>query len=177
MAARAVPVVGASGEVAEWIGVHTDVHEQQVAAAALAASEARFQSIFDSITDVVLVYTLTPEGPGPIRAFNKAATDTYGYAPEALHQMSIADIVAPGSLSISDAIERLRQEYRATFESVHLTREGRRIHMATSARLVEYDGELCVLAVCRDDTEAKAFRNDIARANLRSGAGRGRADP
>ncbi len=167
MSARGVPVLDASGEIVEWVGVHTDVHEQREASDALEASESRFRTLFDAFGDVVLVYPVQSEGPAHLVAFNKAAVKRYGYTEDELSQMSIQDLIKPESVSVPDAIARLRRETEATFESVHLTKEGQRIYMYTNARLVDYDGTLCVLAVCRDDTERRAFQRQLSRANLR----------
>ncbi|OZC03071.1 PAS domain S-box protein [Rubricoccus marinus] len=167
MLARAVPVLDASGEILEWVGVHTDVHDQTLASDALEASESRFRTLFDAFGDVVLVYPVREDGPGELLAFNRAAVQRYGYTEEELHDLTIQDLIKPGSLSVPDAIARLRRETQATFDSVHLTKEGQRLHMSTNARLVEYDGELCILAICRDDTERRAFQRQLSRANLR----------
>ena len=167
MVARAAPVLDASGDIQEWVGVHTDIHDQTLASDALEASEARFRTLFDAFGDVVLVYPVREDGPGRLLAFNRAAVQRYGYSEEELSALTIQDLIKPGSLSVPDAIARLRRETQATFESVHLTKEGQRLHMSTNARLVEYDSELCILAVCRDDTERRAFQRQLSRANLR----------
>ena len=65
-----------------------------------------------------------------------------------------------------DALDRLRTTRQATFDSVHQTRDGRALPVQTSARLVELDGQLCVLALVRDDSERRAFQRELSRANL-----------
>ena len=165
MAARAVPIVGDDGQIQEWIGVHTDVEEQSQAAAELAASEARFRTLFDAIGDVVLVYPLTAEGPGPFLLVNEAALETYGYTREEMRSMTLADLLAPERIDVGSVLAELRKSRRVTFDSLHLTKGGRRLPMSTSARLVEYDGRLCVISLCRDDSERREFRRQLARAN------------
>ncbi len=165
MAARATPVRDEAGEVVEWVGVHTDVEEQSAAAAELAASESRFGTLFDAIGDVVLVYPLGPDGPEPFLLVNEAAIGTYGYTRDELHTMTAEDLVAPNRLDVEAALSELRRTRRATFDSLHVAKDGRRIPMSTSARLIEYDGRLCVLALCRDDTERRQFRRALSRDN------------
>ena len=163
--ARGAAVRGADGEVVEWVGVNTDVEEATQAAAELAASEARFRTLFDAIGDVVLVYPLGADGPGPLIAFNQAAVERYGYTADELRGMTVADLLAPGRINLESALDELRRARRATFDSTHLTKDGTRLPMATSTRLVEYDGRLCVVALCRDDSDRRQFRRAIARAN------------
>lgn len=165
MAVRATPVLDGDGEIVEWVGVHTDLEEQAAAATELAASEARFRTLFDAIGDVLLVYPIGAEGPEPLVAFNQAAVERYGYTAAELHAMTIDDLLAPGRANVETALDELRRTRRATFDSTHVTRHGDRLAMATSARLVEYDGRLCVVALCRDDTDRRQFRRQIARTN------------
>ena len=165
MAVRGTPVRGDDGEVAEWVGVHTDVENVSAAAAELAASEARFRTLFDAIGDVLLVYPLGADGPEPLVAFNQAAVERYGYAADELRTMTVLDLVAPGRINVEASPDELRRTRRATFDSTHVARDGTRLPMSTSARLVEYDGRLCVVALCRDDTDRRQFRREIARTN------------
>ena len=166
MVARAVPVRDAGGAIVEWVGVHTDVEAERTAAAKLDASQARFQTLFDAIADVVLVYPLTPEGPGPFVAFNQAALDLYGYTEDELRRTTVADLLDPDRIDLKSALAELRRARRATFESMHVAKDGRRLPMATSAQLAEFDGRLCVIALCRDDAERRQFRRELSRANL-----------
>ena len=165
MAVRGTPVVGDGGEVVEWVGTHTDVEDASAAAGELAASEARFRTLFDAIGDVLLVYPLGADGPEPLVAFNQAAVERYGYSADELRTMTVADLVAPGRVDVGASLDELRRTRKVTFDSTHVTRDGTRLPMATSAQLVEYDGRLCVVALCRDDTDRRAFRREIARTN------------
>lgn len=131
----------------------------------LAKEEDRSRTLLDAIDDVIFVYPLGPDGPGRFIAFNVAAVGRYGYSADELRTMSIADIIDTGRFDSTVALEELRRERKGQFESVHLTRDRQRIYMATSARLVEYDGQLCVVSLSRDDADRRQFRRDIARAN------------
>ena len=45
---RAIPICDATGEIREWVGVHTDVTEQRTAEAALREGEARLRAVVDA---------------------------------------------------------------------------------------------------------------------------------
>ncbi|HZH28613.1 MAG TPA: PAS domain-containing protein [Azospirillaceae bacterium] len=59
MMVRAVPILDASGQVREWVGVHTDVHEQREMEARLRESEARFRVLADTVP--AFVWFATPD--------------------------------------------------------------------------------------------------------------------
>ena len=167
MAVHATPVRDAGGQIAEWVGVHTDAEQQNEAAAALAASETRFRTLFDALADPVLVYPIGPDGPEPLIAFNAATVDRYGYTPAELESMTIDDLLGPGGGESGEAaLDTLRRTRQASFDSTHLTKDGRALPVQTSARLIEYEGRLCVLALARDDGERRSFQRDLSRANL-----------
>ena len=129
-------------------------------------SSDRYRTLFDALADPALVYPLGPDGPGPIVAFNRAAVDLYGYDAATLATKTIGDLLASGGTPIAEALDELRRNRQATFDSVHRTADGRRLPVQTSARLVEVDGQLCVLSVARDDSDRRAFQRELSRANL-----------
>ena len=165
MQVRAVPILR-DGEIFEWVGVHTDVEDQEAATAALAASESRFRVLFDAITDVLLVYPLGADGPEPFVEVNQAAIDVYGYEREVLRALTLDDLVVRGVESLAHALDELRRTRTSVFSAIHETRDGRRIPMQTSARLAEYDGRLCVISLSRDDTERSRFQRELSRSNI-----------
>jgi len=58
--ARAEPVRDASGAITGWFGSSTDIHDRVEAEARLAASEARFQAIADSVDQ--MIWSTRPDG-------------------------------------------------------------------------------------------------------------------
>lgn len=126
---------------------------------------ARFEALFNAISDIILVYPVGPDGPEPLIAFNQTAVARYGYSPEELRAMTVHDLLDPTRVDVGGALSELRRTRRATFDSMHLSKNGDRLPMSTSAQLIEYDGRLCVVALCRDDADRREFRRQLARSN------------
>lgn len=124
-------------------------------------------SLLDAMGESVFVYPLTADGAQPFLAYNRAVLDTYGYTDEELRAMRIEDVVNPGAIDVEDAHDLIRETREATFESEHRRKDGRTFPVQTTARLIEYEGQLCVLAVSRSDEDRRSFQNDVLRANLR----------
>ncbi len=53
MLVRAVPVRGASGEIVEWVGTHSDITDRKQSEAKIAISEARYRSLVRATTDII----------------------------------------------------------------------------------------------------------------------------
>jgi PAS domain S-box-containing protein len=70
---RAVPVKDEQGQIVQWIGTSTDIHERKQAEEALRASEARLAGIIGSATDAIITVNETQE----ITVFNRAAEQIF----------------------------------------------------------------------------------------------------
>ena len=80
---RAVPVLDPRGEIAEWVGVHTDVTERRRAEESLRESEDRFRTMADSIPQLAWVADAGTEGQ--VHWFNR---NWYDYTGTTLEQMA-----------------------------------------------------------------------------------------
>ncbi len=74
------PVWGVDGEFAGAVGIVRDLTEQRAAEEALRASEQRYQSVIEALSEGVVMHDLD----GRILAFNKSAERILGLSPEAL---------------------------------------------------------------------------------------------
>ena len=163
-AVRAIPLDdGALAVVAE--SASEGAQALQNAQDDLVREEDRSRTLLNAIGDVVLVYPIGPDGPGTFAVFNEAAVNRYGYSPDELRSMTVRQILDPRGVDADAALAELRRSRRATFDSVHRTKSGDRLYMSTHARLAELDGQLCVVALCRDDADRRQFRRQIARTN------------
>ncbi len=87
---------------------------------------------------------------------NQAACDHTGYSREQLLQMSPRDIDDPDSQAkIAGRFAQLKRDRQATFEAVHIHRSGRRIPVEMHIRLIEREGKMFTLNICRDISERR----------------------
>lgn len=57
---RAIPVPGANGDVAMWIGAHINIHDRRMAEEALALSERRHRALAEALPQII--WTARPDG-------------------------------------------------------------------------------------------------------------------
>ena len=110
----------------------------------------------DSLTryanDIILL--IAPEGH--ILDANDQALRMYGYSLEEILQLNIRDIRAPETLDQLDTqVAEIAEGGGSVFETVHQRKNGSRIHVETSARVIEISGKKYFQAIIRDITERK----------------------
>jgi len=119
---------------------------------ALRESEERYRSLFEGISDSVMVYS----SQGRLLDCNKVTLQRLGYSHEELLRLSAADIVHPDLYQLmKDNQKRIWAGEGTVVESAHLCKDGKVIPVEVNARRIEYKGELVILAVVRDITERK----------------------
>lgn len=121
----------------------------------LQQSEQRFRTLFDGIEDAVILFAINPDGSrGPILEVNAAACARLGFTPDEFRDMTVNDIDAPETQKTRPQItERFRNGTGATFEAIHVSKNGQRWPVEINARLFDYEGTPSVLAIARDISE------------------------
>lgn len=111
-----------------------------------------FREFFELAADPIFVLDME----GLFVEVNQAACKHTGYSREELLQMSPADIDDPEHQEkIPERFAQLKRDREATFEAVHMHRDGRRIPVEMHIRLIEHEGRLFTLNICRDISERK----------------------
>lgn len=111
-----------------------------------------FRQFFELAADPIFVLDIA----GQFVEVNRAACDHTGYSREALLQMSPADIDDPEHQEkIPERFAQLKRDREATFEAVHIHRNGRHIPVEMHIRLIEHEGKMLTLNICRDISERK----------------------
>jgi PAS domain S-box-containing protein len=133
--------------------LEAQITERKQAEAALGESEAHFRKLFEGIDDAVFVH----DKESNILAVNEATCRRLGYSRDELLQMKTTDIDAPDYAAGFE--ERLKQQLATGGMSgiggVHITNDGRQIFVDVNTKIINYQGQAAVLAVCRDITERK----------------------
>jgi PAS domain S-box-containing protein len=126
----------------------------------LERSEHRFRTLFDTANDALFIHDLN----GSFLEVNETARRRLGYSFEELMTMTPTDIDAPEyKAQLREKIEELMDRGSMFFETVHVTKGGRRIPTELSSRLIEFDGRKAILSIARDITERKQMEQRLER--------------
>ena len=144
----------AAGRAAFFHGVLVDITERRQAEEALRQSEERYRELFENANDMVYTHDLT----GAFTSANRAAEQVSGYTRSEILRMNVSQIVAPEYLErASDMIARkVSEEVRTFYEVEIIARDGRRVPLEVSTRLIYRGGRpVEVQGVARDIAERR----------------------
>jgi two-component system cell cycle sensor histidine kinase/response regulator CckA len=116
-----------------------------------------FRTIFNSVTDGILIFTAT----GRILEANRVVCDRLGYSRDELIGMTIADIDSPATAELF--AERMRlvvDRGYATYEVEHVRKDGTTVPLEVGSRAIEFEGEPAILSVQRDITERRRIQSE-----------------
>ena len=132
----------------------------------LRKSETKFREIFNNANDAIFIHEFTREGPGKFLDVNERLCTMLGYTREELLALGVPEIDAPGQDFDGPGIARsLMAEGNVVFRVEHLAKDGRRVPVEVSARLIWYDGRQVVLSIVRDISERKRFEQELGFRN------------
>jgi PAS domain S-box-containing protein len=120
------------------IGIVADITARKQSEAALRESEHRYRDLFENAGDVL--YTLDLEGR--LTNVNRKAEEVTGYSREELLGRSVADLIAPECIGLMQEMlaRKTGGEPRTTYELEVLAKDGRRVTLEVTSRLVLEDG-------------------------------------
>jgi diguanylate cyclase (GGDEF)-like protein/PAS domain S-box-containing protein len=132
------------------IGTVQDITERKQTEEARLRAEMLFQMVFDNVADGIVIHDFS----GHYLEVNRVFCERLGYSREELLQLSPAAIHAPEDAAKFSAHSlELQEKGHLTCEMTHISREGRKIPVEVSARLIEYQGKPATLSVIRDVSE------------------------
>jgi len=134
-------------------------------------SEERYRLLFNS-NDAILVHEFHDDGSAePIVEVNDITCKSLEYTREELLQMGIDEITPREARTVDPAMmQRLRAEGHLVYESIHLSKSGRKFPVEISNRLFELNGKPMNFSTIRDITERKhaelALKQEATRRRI-----------
>jgi two-component system, NarL family, sensor histidine kinase UhpB len=134
--------------------------------AALRASEERYRELFENANDVVF----TADLQGNLTSVNGAGERLTVYRRDETRTMNITEVVAPEYVGPTQEMlkRQLAGEGPTTYELEVVTKDGRRVPLELSIRLIYDDGEpAAVQGIGRDISERRRAQEALRRLNER----------
>ncbi|CAN1210014.1 hypothetical protein TUMEXPCC7403_07450 [Tumidithrix helvetica PCC 7403] len=156
--------------IASYIGMAIS---RKQAEEALRESERRYQVLFNSKDDAVFVHRLNSKHRAEVfLEVNEAACECLGYTREELLQMSPKHIVAPEATHFpgAEVIERLLSTKQAFFETIHVSKDGRKFPVEIRANLFDYNGKPAIMAFAHDISKRKEIEEALRKSEARNRA-------
>jgi PAS domain S-box-containing protein/putative nucleotidyltransferase with HDIG domain len=127
-------------------------------------SQKRNELLVEASTDAIFIETLD----GKILDCNSMASKIYGYTHEQLCQMTVKDIVPPGSeLIMPETAEGYIEDQGLVSETLNIRADGTLFPVELSLRLATIEGVQVVVAYVRDITERKQTEREIIESEAK----------
>lgn len=160
-----------------------DITERKQTEEALRDNEKRYRDLFENANDLIYTHDLQ----GNFTSLNKAGERITGYTREEALRMNIAQVVVPDQLEKARGMiaRKTSEDVSTVYELDINDKEGRRVSLEVSTRLIYQDGRpVGVQGIGRDVTERKRAEQALAQQvkrealiNRISGAVRHSLDP
>ncbi|MGH9927585.1 MAG: PAS domain S-box protein, partial [Pyrinomonadaceae bacterium] len=122
--------------------------------------------LFENANDIIYAHTLT----GNFTSLNRAGEEVTGYCREEAFQMNIADVLAPEYVSIARQMiaQKTDDKTPTVYELELITKNGRRVRLEVSTRLIYQDGKpVGVQGVGRDLSDRKRSEEVLVQQSQR----------
>jgi diguanylate cyclase (GGDEF)-like protein/PAS domain S-box-containing protein len=153
--------VATTREQAARLAAEREIERRRGVEAALRESEQRYRELVENANDIVYTHDLD----GRFLTLNRAGERISGYRQDEILGMTVADVVAPGDVERARRMiaRKLEGDERTTYELDILTKDGRRVPLEVSTRLIRRDGRVVgVQGIARDITERKRLEGQLA---------------
>ncbi|MBI1749384.1 MAG: PAS domain S-box protein [Acidobacteria bacterium] len=168
---NAVPVLDEKGELTGYRGTERDVTERVMAEAALRASEERYRELFENANDIIYTHDLE----GRFTSLNKAAELATGYLRDEVIGKNVSEILTADTveMALEMTMRKLARGGQTTYEVAIAAKDGRRVTLEVSSRLIYQDGRpLGIQGVGRDISERKLLEDQLRQAQKMEAVGR-----
>ena len=151
---RYSPLTDERDNVLGVIGVATDITDSRRAEASIRESEERYRELFENANDIIYTHDLK----GNFTSLNRSGERITGYSREETVRMNVADVIAPEYLNLAREMiaHKASEKVSTVYEIDIITKDGRRVRLEVSTRLIFRDGKpVGVQGIARDLTERK----------------------
>ncbi|WP_406655633.1 PAS domain S-box protein [Methanolobus sp. ZRKC2] len=159
-----------SGKITTVLSSGLDITEQRDAERKIQSSEEKFRTLFENSVDAIMI--LNTEGD--ILEVNNAACNMFGYDREEFLAISKNKLVAPEywQRCVENTVS-LMEKGQGRFEALYVRKNGSRIPIEVSVKIIDYNGVPAILSNGRDISERKKaeesiskYTEDLSEANL-----------
>ncbi|CAN5552286.1 hypothetical protein BH10ACI2_BH10ACI2_20020 [soil metagenome] len=150
-----LPVHDERGEIFSGMVMWHDITEQKQANNALKESETRYRQLFENANDIIYVHDLR----GNYISINQAGERIFGYSPEEVISLNMAEIIAPEHLDL--VRQKLSKKIagdadQTVYEIECLKKDGSRATLEINSSVIRKDDKpVAVQGIARDITERK----------------------
>jgi len=154
-----------SPEKYHFVVVFEDISNRKNSELALIKREEKFREVFNNANDAMFLQKILNKGPGNFIEVNDKASKNLGYSKEELINMELKDIISPDTiLYLPTVFEKVKTDGKATFESEHVTKDGKIFPVEVNTHLFYIRGEKYLLSIARDITERKKTEQALVRS-------------
>jgi PAS domain S-box-containing protein len=141
-----------------------EIIERRKAEISLKRAEKKFRDLFEHASDAIFIHDLKKT----FLDVNETAATRLGYTKEELLQLAPADINPPEYAGLApERIRELQQKGYLYFETVHITKDGKKIPTEVNSTVFEYEGKKAILSIARDITERIEAERALRESELR----------
>ena len=136
------------------LAVFRDITEKKQARESIRDREQRYHELFENANDIIYTHDLH----GNFTSLNRSGERITGYTREETMTMNVADVIAPEYLNLAREMiaQKAQQKISTVYEIDIISKEGRRIRLEVSTRLILREGHpVGVQGIARDLTERK----------------------
>ncbi|MCX6685060.1 MAG: PAS domain S-box protein [Methanoregula sp.] len=127
-------------------------------------SEIRYRTLFDSASDAIFIHDFD----GRIFEANRIACDRLGYSRSEITAMNLKDLDAGAfALMTQEQYGKIQDGDGIIFETVHQSKEGRRIPIEVSSRIIQYSAGTAIISIVRDISERKKAESALRESEKR----------
>jgi PAS domain S-box-containing protein len=145
-----------------------DVTENKKAENAIRESENKYKELFNNANDAIYLWEVQDDQKiGKCIETNEIACRMLGYTREEFLQMTPADINAEETITnVPEIVKLLLEKGSATFESVHKTKGGKKLHVEVSSHIFDLAEKKVIMSISRNISKRKQTEQDLQRTRF-----------